>query len=535
MEGNTEEGDSDMSWEHDSPVVFTKDPRTFAEYSKRTFDEFANGEQNIQHARVVSSDTTTPTIDPSTTFDSEYFANEPEQPAGRFGGTNTGPWHFFVNPCIFLCKVAIRAATHPLNLTAWRTVYGTTKYILCRTERIEEGFTAIEHLAGGTKRRIVSHYANYCRNRIDRSQQPRRRPQFNRERRAGGLNHQHSSPAALQSNQTATSVTHEPPEEYYMSGALPDPDPNDTPSPSYSQYMPGAFHESPATNNTKFADNALYWNDTLDDIIPDVANVEDNVNAEQNVGAENGVVAMAVDLSTTDEIAATNDAWPYYPNDINVNLSPVDADDEDSMITTDDTLEQGSSSEPKGPDTVGFPDSEDDAMADADDSELESLTPDQDDTVNDYYRYHNNKNPDAIQRAFIEEMHAILDDDSDMSEASIDEDNSSLSSDLSSLSSLSGSTPDLSPLAVSNFSTSTASTQDSAATHWNASPSDSPAWSNVDSPYNGVLGSSPRSSVRHPMQPPVRFTPYQIAAYKAGSPKKACDILRKPYDWQAHQ
>ena len=527
MDDNSEEGDADMSWEHDSPVVFSKDPRTFAEYSKepkRTFDDFAIGEKNIQYSRVVPSDTTTtPTVDPSTAFNSP-FTNDPEQSAGGSEGTNTRLWNIIVKPCIFLCKVAIGAATHPINLTAWRTVYGTTKYILCRTERIEETFTAIEEIAGGTKRRIVLQYANYCRNRIDRSQQTRRRRQFNRERRAGGLNHEHSPPAALQSNQTAVPVTHELPEGYYMSGALPDPVPRDTPSPSYPQSMPGAWYESPATDNTRFADNALYWNDTPDDIISELANADDNVNAGQNVSAED---AMAVDLSATDDINATNNAWPYYPDDNNVKLSPVDTDDEDSMMTTDGTLEQGSSFEPKGPDFISSPDSEDNAMADADSSELESLTSDQDNPVHDYYKYHNNKNPDAIQRAFVEEAHAILEEDDEMSEYSIDQD-SSISSDLSSLSSLSGSTPDQSPLAVSNFSTSTASTQDSAATHWKTSPKDSPAWSHVDSPDNGLLEPSPHSSVRHPIQPPVRFTPYQVSTYKAVSPKKRVTFYASP-------
>lgn len=537
MDSNSEEGDSDMSWQHDSPNIIFQDPRPFAEFAreeKRNFDVFAEGQQ-LQQSRSFSDYTLAQTLDHKTTINSSLTTDPRWQPAGTEGVDNTTAWQYLYRPCTFISSLAFRAMTHPINIKAWKTVYGTTRYILSRNKRIDTTFIAIEQIADGTKRRCIELVTSRRHSTVSEQELRRRRAYL--EQRANGHNNQHNYPTNQHNGRTPMEDVTPHPGEYCMSGALSDADLDGPSTPRRLQGMPGTWLESPD------AYSARYWNSPPREIYAD------------SISPERDVDVTVTDPATTTQTATSNNAWPYCSNEIYINLKPMDIDDEDSTMSSDDTSEQGSpatSDSPSGnPDTASSSESEDDAMPDISGSELDSSTSDQEYMLNHgsgcpgeplFHAGHHNTSPDAVQRAAADEMQAIYDEDASLLENILQSSPSVPSETFSSSSftdpaNLSNSiqTPppainvasETSPLNLSNYSTSTIPTQDSAALNSKTSLQDSPAWSYQVTPDPEICGPSPLSA-RHLMPSTVRLSPQPLATPKTESARKRVTFFQSP-------
>ena len=548
MEANFEEGDSDMSWEHDSPNIIFKDPRPFAEYAneplKRSFDAFAEGE-HLPQSRSFSDYTMTQTLAPDMGgVDASWPTNPVFQEARAPGGDNSKAWRYLVEiPRSYFSSLSVKSMAHLASARAWKNFYGQTRHLLSGNKHIETTLAAIEQIANGAKRRYVELATSRHEKHISNQEQLRRQSYY--RGRASERDREPIYSAHQQTVQFNVPDNDMPLDGYYMSGALADDDIVRPRTPPRLHVMPGTWLESPAT------DAAQYWNSDPDDLHADSANPEYDANAN----------AIATEPSTHNEVLATHPAWPYCGNEIHhVELKSVDVDDEDSIMSATDIEEEGTSSDsiiaPEDLDTGSSSDSDDHDMLDTDNPELESLASDQKTLVpqgfgsqavlSGPYAHHNNKNPDAIQRAAVDEMQAILDDNSMLSEDLMDLESPTLPCEVPNSPSISdrvdetsliqtpqaatamASVPGMSPLSLSNYSTSTASTPKSNASRWKISPRDSPAWSYTLSPKHRFSSPFRFSPIYHSVPPRVRSYPHGLALSRAGSPKKRVTFFESP-------
>ena len=546
MEGNLKEGDSDMSWEHDSPIIIFKDPRPFAEYAneplKRSFDAFAEGE-HLPQSRSFSDYTMTQTLAPDMGgVDASWPTNPVFQEARAPGGDNSKAWRYLVEvPRSYFSSLSVKSIAHLVSARAWKNFYGHTRHLLSGNKRIETALTAIEQIANGAKRRYVELATSRHEKHISNQEQLRRQSYY--RGRASERDRAHIYSAHQQTVQFNVPDNNIPLDGYYMSGALTDDDIGSPRTPPRLQVMPGTWLESPAT------DAAQYWNSDSDDIHADSANPGYDANAN----------TIATEPSAHNEVLATNPAWPYCGNEIHhVELKSVDVDDEDSIMPATDIEEKGTSSDsiiaPEDLDTGSSSDSDDHDMLDTDNPELESLASDSkipvthgfNSVLAGPYAHHNNKHPDAIQRAAVDEMQAILDDNSMLLEDLMDLESPTLPCEVPNSPSISdgvdetsliqtpqaatamASVPGMSPLSLSNYSTSTASTPKSNASRWKISPRDSPAWSYTLSPKHRFSSPLRFSPIYHSVPPRVRSYPHGLALSRARSPKKRVTFFESP-------
>ncbi|KAL8796110.1 MAG: hypothetical protein Q9195_001443 [Heterodermia aff. obscurata] len=545
MEANPKEGDSDMSWEHDSPEVIFKDPRPFAVYanepSKRSFDSFAEG-AHLPQSREFSDYTMTQTLGPNDGgVDASWPANPAFQEARAPGGDNSKAWRYVEASCNFFSSIAVNTIEYTANTKVWKNLYGHTRYLLSGYKRIDTTLTAIEQIANGAKRRYIELATSRHEKRMSNQEQHRRQSYHRGRATKRDREHfysAHQQTVAFNAPDNEFSVR-----AYYMSGALADDDLDIPRTPTRINAMPGTWVESPVSNA------ALYGNPYPDDVHADSASPEHDPNT------------IATSPSDPNEVLATHPAWPYCGNEIyHVELQSTGVDDEGSTMTVTDVDEEGISSDsiiaPENLDTGSSSDSDDHDMPDTDNSELESLSSDSNSLVTHEfgsqavpsgpYARHNNTNPDAIQRAAVDEMQAILDDNSMLLEDLMDVESPPLPSEVpgSPLTSdpvdeinliqtpqaatETATVPGMSPLSLSNYSRSTVSTPDSNASRWKISPKDSPAWSYTLSPKHKFSSPFRRSPISHPLRPPVRLFPYGLALSRAGSPKKRVTFFQSP-------
>ena len=546
MAGNAGEGDSDMSWEHDSPIVIHQNPRPFAAYanlpSKRSLDAFAEGE-HLPQSREFSDYNMTQTLGPdSTTVDASWPANPVFQEAREPGGDNSKAWRYLVEaPCNFFSNLAVNTVEYTTRTKAWKIVYGRTRHLLSRNKHIDATLTAIEQIAHGAKRRYVVLATSHHEERMSTREQHRRHN--NNRGRASERRPERIGSAHQQTAQFNVPDNNFSPGQYYMSGALADDDIASLRTPPRLDVMPGTWVESPAT------DAARYWNSDPDDVSEDSADPQSDADA------------VAISPPAASEVLATHPAWPYCGNEIHhVELKPMDVDDEDSTMMASDVEEEGSSIDssiaPEDVDTNSSSDSDDRDMLATDNLELEPLASDPNNSITHGfgsqavfpgpYALHNNRNPDAIQRAAVDEMQAILEDNSMLSEDLMDLESPTLSPEVPKSPEISDpvdkmnliQTPqaatetapvsEMSPLSLSNYSGSTASTPNSNASRFKISPKDSPAWSYTLSPKHKFSSPFRRSPIYHPMRPPARLFPYGLALSRAGSPKKRVTFFESP-------
>ena len=546
MEGNSKEGDSDMSWEHDSPVVIFKDPRPFAEYanehSKRSFDAFTEGE-HLPQSRSFSDYAMAQTLGPDIQgIDPSWPTNPVLQEARAPTGDNSKAWRYLVQaPCNWFSSLAVNSIAHLASTKAWKDFYGRTRYLLSGNKHIETSLTAVEQIADGAKRRSVELATSHHEKRMSNQEQARRQSYY--QRRASERNREHIYSAHEQTVQFSNPDNDFAPGEYYMSGALTDDDIDTPRTPTHPHVMPGTWVESPAT------DAAQYWNSCPDDIYADSANPGSDANA------------IATSPSAPTKALATRPAWPYCGNEIHhVELTSMDVDDEESVMSATDIAEEGTSSDsiiaPEDLDTTSSSDSDDFHMLDTDSLELESLASrPQHPATHGYgsqavpsgpYAHHNNTDPDAIQRAAADEMQAILDDSSMLSEDPLDLQSPALPLDVPNsplisdpgheikliqtpqTATVTSTVSGMSPLSPSNHSRSTPSTTSSKAARSKVSPKDSPEWSYTLSPKHRYSSPFHRTPIYHPVPPPVRLFPYGLALSRAGSPKKRLTFFESP-------
>ena len=546
MEGNLEEGDSDMSWEHDSPNVIFKDPRPFAEYAneplKRSFDAFAEGE-HLPQSRSFSDYPMAQNLGPdSRVVDASWPTDPVFQEARAPGGDNSKAWRYWEASCDFFSGLRLNSIRHLATIKAWKNVYGTTRYLLSGYERVDKTLTAIEHIAHGAKRRYIELANSHHEKRMSNQEQYRRQSYY--RGRANERDREHIYTAHQQTVQFNVPDNNSPVGGYYMSGALMDDDIGgpQTP-PTCLHVMPGTWIESPAT------DAAQYWNSYTDDFHADPANSEYDANA------------IATSPSAPNEVLATHPAWPYCGNEMHhVELKPIDVDDEDSIMASTDIEDEATSADsiiaPEDLDTGSSSGSDDHDMLDTGNPELESLVSHQSYPVTHGfnsqtipfgpYGRHNNTNPDAIQRAAVDEMQAILDDDSMLLENVMEVDSPTLPREVTKspitsdpfdemnliqspqAATESASVSGMSPLSLSDYSSSTASTPKSIASRWKISPKYSLPWPYTANPKHKFSSPFRHSPIHRPMPPPFRLFPHGFALSRARSPKKRVTFFESP-------
>ena len=463
MDGNPEEGDSDMSWEHDSPVVIFKDPRPFAEYAneplKRSFDAFAEGE-HLPQSRSFEDHAMTYTLGPEISHLGNTLPTNPVFEEARDpGGDNSNAWLYFIDlveaPYNWFSSLTVKSIARIASTNAWKDFAGRTRYHFSGNRRIETVLTAIEQIAEGTKRRQVELATSVHYEKRMSKQEQHRRHCYHRAR-ASERDREHIYSAQQQAAQLNIQLNVPdndlPPDlhvgQYFMSGALADDDIGNPRTPPRLHVMPGTWLESPDT------DTGPFWNtydddDDDDEIHTDLINPgndethADSGNPENDelhtdsANPENDINAIAASPSAPNEVLATNPAWPYCGNEIHhVELKLTDVDDEDSIMTateegiSDDSiiapenLDTASSSDsiiapenldtasssnsiiaPENLDITSSSDSDDHDMLDTDNPATPALT-----SLSGPYAFNNNTSPDAFQRAAADEMQAIVDE-----------------------------------------------------------------------------------------------------------------------------
>ena len=577
MEGNLEEGDSDMSWEHASPIVIFKDPRPFVEYAneplKRSFDAFTEGE-HLPQSRSFADYPMAQTLGPdSRVVDASWPTDPAFQEARAPGGDNSKAWRYWEASYNFFSGLRLDSIRHLVTIKAWKNAYGTTRYLLSRNERVDKTLTAIEHIAHGAKRRYIELANSHHEKRMSNQEQHRRQSYY--RGRANERDREHIYTAHPQTVQFNVPDNNSPVGGYYMSGALMDDDIGGPQTPTRLHVMPGTWIESPATVAAQYwnsypddihagsvnpeydvntiespaTDAAQYWNSYTDDFHADSGNPDYNANA------------IATGPSAPIEVPATHPAWPYCGNEMHhVELKPIDVDDEDSTMASTDIEDLATSADsiiaPEDLDTGSSSDSDDHDMLDTGHPELESLISHPSYPVTHGlnsqtipfgpYGRHNNTNPDAIQRAAVDEMQAILDDESMLLENVMEVDSPALPREVTNSPMISdpfdemnliqspqaatesASVSGMSPLSLSDYSSSTASTPKSIASRWKISPKYSLPWPYTVSPKHKFSSPFRRSPIQHPMPPPFRLFPHGLALSRARSHKKRVTFFESP-------